>query len=269
MLNKFRALLKIANAQIHTELMYRMNYLIGLLKTFIFISAIYFLWKTLYSNGVVLNTTYDLNSMLIYAIIGSGLRIVTSSFICYYISDLVRTGNISLELLKPISFQARLLFRTIGDISQDLIYKFSIISILTFIVFRVDVSVIRIINVAKFIPLMVCGALIIFLIDYIIGLLCFWLTDLWGVNFFKTQLITILSGALFPLWIYPAMFRSVIELTPFPYIFGYPLDVLIRGATAQEYFRILSIEFIWIAVLFLVGRLIWHKGSKQIFVQGG
>jgi len=250
MKNKLFALLKISKIQIHIELVYRLNYFVGLLKYFLVIAASYFLWHSLYSNGTVGNVNYDFNSMLIYSIAGVGLGMTIKSRLCFYMGGLVRSGNIAIELLKPISFQARLLFRMLGDVAHNIIFQFAIVSTLAIIIFGVDIRVIKIHNVILFIPLMMCGTLITFFMDYIVGLMCFWLTEMWGVDFAKRKLVDILSGSLFPLWVYPVSIRKVMEFTPFPYIFGYPLDVLISGASAQSYIQILLIEILWIVVLF-------------------
>ena len=48
-----------------------------------------------------------------------------------------------------------------------------------------------------------CGILIMFLIEYILGLLGFWFQQTWILERFLNDFIRFLSGALVPMWVFP------------------------------------------------------------------
>ena len=267
--SKMIALGMIAKMQIQMAFVYRLNYFFGILSLFLPIAASYFIWDGVYSNIDSTTSGYDLQSILIYSIVGVGLRLTTNSTIINMIESLVNTGNISLELLKPLSFQARLLFADIGMTIRRVITEFMVVFILSIFLFKLDLSIIKFVNLAYFSVMITLGFILIFLIDYIVGLISFWLTQLWGINFAKRQMMSVFSGSLIPLSMYPAQLVTILEITPFPYIFGFPLDALVKGITPQRFMTIVTIDVVWIIGLFIVGRIIWHFGSKKVFVQGG
>ena len=183
--SKMIALGMIAKMQIQMAFVYRLNYFFGILSLFLPIAASYFIWDGVYSNIDSTTSGYDLHSILIYSIVGVGLRLTTNSTIINMIESLVNTGNISLELLKPLSFQARLLFADIGMTIRRVITEFMVVFILSIFLFKLDLSIIKFVNLAYFSVMITLGFILIFLIDYIVGLISFWLTQLWGINFAK------------------------------------------------------------------------------------
>ncbi|MFI3325216.1 MAG: ABC-2 family transporter protein [Clostridia bacterium] len=268
MLRKLLALCVVAKLQIQMAFVYRLNYLFGIISLFLPVAASYFIWTGVYSSGTV-DTGYDLQSILLYSVIGVGLRLSTSTNVITLFEGLVNSGNIALELLKPISLQAKILFTTIGDVIQGLLTKFFVVFLLAVFIFRLDILFIQPINILYFVALMLLGFFIVFLIDYLIGLISFWLTQLWGINFAKRQMMSVLSGSLIPLTMYPTALVTVLNYTPFPYIYGYPLDALIMGITSERFLEIVIIDLIWIIGLFVLSRIVWFFGSKKVFVQGG
>jgi ABC-2 type transport system permease protein len=150
-----------------------------------------------------------------------------------------------------------------------LLFEFSIIFIVSILVFHIELNEITIQNSLAFILLIGLGFIIVFFMDYMIGMTSFWVTQLWGFNFAKNQILTVFSGALIPIWVFPDGLKKIVEFTPFPYIYGFPLEVLIKGITLERLLEILLIDALWICFFFVIGRILWMRGSKRIFVQGG
>ena len=75
-----------------------------------------------------------------------------------------------------------------------------------------------------------------------------------------------LSGLLAPVASFPEYVKSWIYFTPFPYLIDFPANLLsgnetnIRGG--------LSIQFLWILLLFPVFRKIWSPGTKKYTAMG-
>ena len=75
-----------------------------------------------------------------------------------------------------------------------------------------------------------------------------------------------LSGLLAPVVSFPAYVKSWIYLTPFPYLIDFPANLLsgnetnIRGG--------LSMQIIWIFLLFPLFKKIWFEGTKKYTAMG-
>jgi ABC-2 type transport system permease protein len=268
-MGKFIALCMIAKTQIQLSFVYRINYIFGILSSFLTVFASYCIWSSIYTNNPRSGLEFNLNQILLYSTVGVGIRITTQTGVIGYIQNMVSTGAISVELLKPISLQLRVLFRDVGIIIRRLIFEFLVIFVISILIFRIKLDDITIQNSLFFIVLIILGFIIVFFMDYMISMMSFWVTQLWGFNFAKNQILTVFSGALIPLWVYPKSLKTIIEFTPFPYIYGFPLEALIKGITLERLLEILLIDALWICSFFVIGRILWMRGSKRIFVEGG
>ncbi|MEK4510180.1 ABC transporter permease [Paenibacillus sp. FSL K6-2524] len=263
-----RLLAKTIQIEFLTVLRYRVNYFFSVI-TFLFpILASYCLWTNLYSQANEYQP-YSINNMLLYSIIGVGMNYCLRSGVVITLEQMVKSGNISLELTRPVSFQLRLLYKDIGVSITNLTLRFCPALILCLIIFKLNLSQISIYGFLCFLLLITFGFLILFLIDFICGLLSFWVNQLWGINFIKNQTITLLSGALIPLWILPEGLKVIFKATPFPFIFGIPIEILISNVDKNIVLSSLITQFFWIIFLFILGRVLWHFGSRRIYVQGG
>jgi ABC-type uncharacterized transport system permease subunit len=85
----------------------------------------------------------------LYSIVGVGLRITTQTGVIGYIQNMVSTGAISVELLKPICLQLRVLFRDVGIILRRLLFVFFIIFVISSLIFRTKLNDITIQNIRQ------------------------------------------------------------------------------------------------------------------------
>lgn len=269
MINKLKAYFKITKIQLKFNLVYKVDFWFSLVAMFLKVLMVWFLWNSLYINANDQNFAFSLNNMLLYSVVGIGLNSTLNTGVTKKFNALINKGDIILMLLQPQSLQLRCLAIAIGDVINNLVLKFSIVFIASMIVFKLNISVITIQSFLLFLVLLFLGFIIIFLIDYICGLICFWTTQVWGINYAKKQLIFIFSGAFIPLWMFPMQFQIVLKHTPFPYIFSLPLEVLIGKINQAACVEAIMIQILWIVILFIVSRILWRLGSRIIFVQGG
>lgn len=108
-----------------------------------------------------------------------------------------------------------------------------------------------------------------YLVDYICGLICFWTTQVWGINYAKKQLMFIFSGAFIPISMFPEQLQSVLNFTPLPYTYSLPLEILLNEIPQGEYWEKILIQLIWCVLLYCLSRIVWNIGVKKVTIQGG
>jgi len=75
-----------------------------------------------------------------------------------------------------------------------------------------------------------------------------------------------LSGLIAPLDVYPESVRRVTELTPFPYLIYYPVNLLLgRGAPFE---RAALVLLAWGGFGWLMQRYLWRRGLARYSAMG-
>ncbi len=105
-----------------------------------------------------------------------------------------------------------------------------------------------------------------FAISYTFAMLAFWVERagsiqemIWLVNLF-------LSGMLAPLDFYPAAARHAADLTPFPYLIYFPVEILMGRQTHLGMGFLVMLG--WIAALILINRIMWSRGLRRYSAMG-
>lgn len=110
----------------------------------------------------------------------------------------------------------------------------------------------------------VCLAFAIrFLSAYCIGLLAFWFTQATALDDLYYVAAAFLTGSFAPLSFYPEAARAVIEWTPFPYLVYYPVRILNGTADGGEIARVLAVQAVWAALLWVLRAVLWRRGLRR------
>jgi ABC-2 type transport system permease protein len=107
---------------------------------------------------------------------------------------------------------------------------------------------------------------IMFNVDYVLGLLVLWTERIKAAEAWVYTMLYCLGGALFPLDLLAPDMRSLIELTPFPWMVSFPMALL--DGTADPW-RGFAMQALWIVIPVCVHRLLWKRGLKFFGAVGG
>ena len=108
--------------------------------------------------------------------------------------------------------------------------------------------------------------LIQFLIQSIVACLCFWTEKASSIERLLFIPTLFLSGLLAPVVSFPAYVKSWIYLTPFPYLIDFPANLLSGNETNIS--GGLSMQILWIFLLFPLFKKIWSEGTKKYTAMG-
>jgi ABC-2 type transport system permease protein len=99
-----------------------------------------------------------------------------------------------------------------------------------------------------------------FSLQYLIGLMTFWLEETWVLAVIAETIIQLLSGNIIPLDLFPEWAATMLSYTPFPYVTFIPVKTFM-GAGGGFLTAIANIVF-WTAMLNALILFVWKKGLK-------
>ena len=184
------------------------------------------------------------------------------------IADRVRTGDIAVDLARPVDLQLSWWARDLGRAAFVLPAR----GLPPLLVGALTVGVAPPDSWTAY-PLGVLSALVAvslsFMLRFLLNLAAFWVLDFRGIAGLYFVLIGPLCGLYVPVHLFPDWLRTLAYATPFPSMFQAPIDVLggrVLGAAAVG---VLAVQLAWLALLTLLGRLVLSRATRRLVVQGG
>jgi ABC-2 type transport system permease protein len=214
---------------------------------------------------------------------GSVEGITAGEFAAYYIVwTLVRNMNI---VFTPYGWEERIrqgelsgmLVRPVHPIHYDLAYfagwKFVVIllwlpiAVVLSLVFRptFDVSAVEVLVFA----VAIWGAYLIrSMLLWVLGMVTFWTTRVSALYelYFTAELL--LSGRLLPLALLPGWAMTLADWTPFPYTFGFPIEVLAGDLDTGELWAGLGLQAVWTVAGAVLVAVVWRFGIRRYSAVG-
>jgi ABC-2 type transport system permease protein len=251
-----------------TAISYRGEFFISSLSNLFFIFIIFNIWESIYTsapgrlNGMTFNDTF------IYLSLGSSLFIVFTTWCQWFVSDLIITGNIAINLIRPYDFQHSMLSSSLALLTVKIITTIIPTSLLLFVIFKIEIPVGY--NLVFFILSILPAFLISFYIDYMVGVTAFYTESIWGVAATKDAIVLLLSGVLIPLPFFPPALQKCLMFLPFQAIYNTPLKILIsENVSAGEYLIRIAIQCFWVIVLHFLSRFYYTRAIRVVTVAGG
>ncbi len=247
---------------------YRLNFLLQIIgPALVFLFVKYNLWSAIYSGDPnLLIKGFNFDQMIQYHFWAFVVGLVAQGHGAWNLADDIRMGRISSYLIYPFNFWE---FHTASWISFQIIQMF--ITTVTLLIFC-GLGVIQIPGITLFL----FGALYTlfiscfwFTIQYLTGLLAFWLEETWILRVSLSIISTFLSGAIIPLDLYPEAFAKALNYTPFPYLSYYPIQIFMGKVTNPTELSLgVAIIAFWTLILTFFNHKLWKKGIKLYTAAG-
>lgn len=247
---------------------FRFHFIFTSFSTLFYIVLVYFLWKAIYrSTGDVINGM-TFNDTFVYLALAVAIFGLFQTWTEWNMSRSVQSGEIVMDFIRPLDYQALILSIRLGFIISNLLT----ISLpaLALVIFVFDANIAFGMNILFFILAVMLAFLISFTFDFIIGLISFYTESIWGISTTKEAIILLLSGAVIPLQFFPEGLRAVVEKLPFQAIYHIPLKILIDGTlSGTDYLLLIVEQLVWLVVVVVISRLFFRVASRVITVNGG
>jgi ABC-2 type transport system permease protein len=235
------------------------NYLFGLFRIAILV-ALYGERESVAGVGVDGGVTY---MVLIQAVIG-----YLSLFGWFDLMQSVYTGEVSGDLLKPLSLYTLWMARDLGRAAVQFIFRGVLIIALYAPFFDLTFPA----DPAQWLGLgliLVLGWAVSFSWRFLVNLAAFWSPNALGLARFLFVISWFLSGFLMPLRYYPDWLVEIANLTPFPYMMNVVMDAFIGVLSGSDLAAVVLIQVGWIAVLGLLGQAVLRAGVRRLVILGG
>lgn len=259
---------KFASVSFQKQITYRFDYFMGILNGFLYVFIFTSLWRALYAQFPDdSHSGFTLSGIITYAVLAMVLRI-SFSMDDTVIYKRVQDGSVALDLIRPVSFYFMYLAESVGYSMFHILAR--AVPILAISTFMFDVQFgIGWNRLVLFAASAFFGYLILFMINFIIGLMAFWFFEVFPFQLLKYGFITLLSGGIVPIDFFPETMRHVIAMMPFQYILYTPTVILMGHVDAGQAATLVSYQAVWVVLLGLVSNATWRAGKKKLVIQGG
>lgn len=261
-----KSMLALAKMQIKQYTIYKSNFYLWTLNRVVEVIVYIFVWQAIY-NQTGNAGGFTIEQMVTYYILVFSI----SSFVAWGVDEdmarSIRKGRINKELLNPISYFQYYFGINLGEMAFALI-----IGISTLIICSIFWSItlpVSILHFILFIFLILIGIPITFFIQMIVGTCGFYTNSIWGMQVLKKAVISILSGVIAPVTLFPEWFQNLSKILPFKELIYTPIEIWLGNISVNEIVYIIIKQVIWAIILYVVAKVFFNHAVKKITINGG
>jgi ABC-2 type transport system permease protein len=258
--------LMLAKSSIHFDIAYPAWYWSHLIVTFSKLVLMVSFWSAVFDGKQLING-WDLSSLITYTVLSMLLNEYVNGA-SWELSNLIRTGQISVELLRPYDLHFRLMAQDVGATISNMMRTAVPLVLFMAFVYHLQFPV-TILAGILFLWTVIVAIVLGNLIDLIIGTMAFWLENMWGLRVFKAALFLFFNGALIPLNMFPDWLQHLCMWTPFPSLVYTPVGIFTGRIVGEPMWIACFIQLLWVVVIFIVLRMVWRVALRKVTVFGG
>jgi ABC-2 type transport system permease protein len=260
---------QIFNLGVQSQLIYRWNFLLRVLVSFVPLLGSVYLWGAVFS-GKGAFAGYDFNSMVAYFI--TMILIDTATVPNeddFQIAEDIREGRINSMLLKPIEYR---LYRFYLYAAARIVHS-------AFAVVPLGIAMIWLGHYYAKLPwlenlplalLATAGAAFIqFFFCFTLAMIAFWILDIGSVTFIIYSVEFLLGGHIFPIDAFPGWLQVVCLHLPFAYQYYFPAAILIGHLHGSALLTGFLWQWAWIGFFYVLSSIFWKRGLRQYTAVGG
>lgn len=250
---------------------YRVNFYVFIVGHLLQTSVLLYIWRAVYnsSSSDVING-FSFDDMIIYVVISTMTGLLVSNDVHWAVGSDVRTGDIAMNLIKPVNYQLRQYFSSVGGIVITFMYLFVPMWIgLTIYLLLSGGALPGVFQLLLYFTSTFLSSLLMFSINYLFGLAAFYVEYIFGFIFAKEAVMRLLSGELIPLVFYPAALLSVFEWLPFAGIVYTPVMIYLGKYQGDMIIKSVFIQVIWVGILLGTTQFVWNRAIKRLSILGG
>ena len=270
---------------------YRFKALMWSLSTLFNMLVQYYLWRSVYEevNGNFLGVTQG--EYLVYISFGVVFYNVISCMENMNIAEDIKSGNIAMNLCKPINYKTMVFFRHLGSKAGEFIGLIPLILVAFLLTNNTSFDLFRL---ALFSISTLFAFLLMFSFYYMVGIFTFWTTNYWGIQFFTNSIMGLFSGQLVAIEFFHQLGSGEVVLSglsilqnpffttfftlleklayclPFQSMYYTPMSIL-SGIikTPRDIGAHIVLQIIWLLVLNILTAIMWKRAQRKIMILGG
>ena len=265
-MNKYISYFKL---RYNVALQYRISAIAGIFTQFFWAIMEILIYMAFYKNGV--ETSISLKQVISYIWLRQAFYSLVNHVTDNEIRLSVENGNISYELIKPINLYWIWFSKTVA--------------------YRMATCSLKCIPILLIAPLLPGGmnlngpasilSLGLFALTLFIGLFIMSaVVNLFYISIFYTMtskgttsifyaLLSFFGGSLIPIPLMPEIWQKICYLLPFSLAIDLPFRIYSGNIGLIEGLKFVSIQFIWIAILIIIGNVLLDRILKKVVIQRG
>lgn len=253
---------------------YRMRYITGIATYGVFVGGQYAIWQAVFA-AKGLAPTDELNGLTLpqlatYLAVGYIARSAYFTNTDQEIAARFQSGDVTLDLLKPLSFHGQWLAQAAGETAFRVVFFAAPMAVVLVPLFGVLAPTGD--GWWQFPLLFLLAFLINAELNLMAGTASFWLEDITGLLSLKRNLIMLLSGLMVPLHYLGEWLGAVTSLLPFALLSYFPTMAYVGqlGVDGHPTFgHALMLGVVWFVLLHAGNLALWRLAQRRLEVQGG
>ena len=211
---------------------------------------------------------FGTNDFVVYFLVTFVVRQLTASWSSFQINWEVRHGILSMRLLKPVHPVVAYGIEALAAQPLRLVIALPV-AVLAFCIVGLDHLPADPWMWPLWIVSLAGSWLLVFVLNVAIGALAFFMEssnkvmDIWFALFF------VLSGYLIPIELFPPSARAVVDLLPFRYQIGLPVEILTGAYDRSGALWMIARQWGFVALFGALTAWIWRQGIRRFEAYGG
>lgn len=242
------------------SLQYRFSLVVYIGGYSIYIGVLLYLWSAIYSEGQSVGN-YTLSQLITYYILQLMINSIIFSYVSWDVIDNIKTGNFSNFLTKPLDYY--LYWFTINISGKMLEAVFIIITagIVSFFVSDYVSLPPHLSSMIYFVIAIILGIILAFEMDFCIGMITFWLTQVRTFKYMLQTMILFFAGAMLPLDLFPPVLTRIADFLPFRYLVYFPISIYL--GKIEDPLPSFAILIVWIILFLVLSRVLLVRGMRR------
>ncbi len=241
------------------SLVYRSAAVFQILGSVLLIAINIFLWRRLFEGD-----PQQIAYMTRYAILANIIALFFATDIAYNIGTKVATGDLAVDLIKPVHIFAMEWQRSLGNMASKFLLT-GLPVILVYIHFLGGSYH----HILLALLAVVLAHVLQILIYSLLGFLAFVLIEIWPFGRFLDDSIRLFSGAFIPLSLLPYPIDAIARALPFRFLYSFPLMLLFGDIQVAEIGSNFALMLLWIGIFAALNLLTFRSAVRRLALQGG
>lgn len=246
---------------------YRGTTLLNIVANAVWVAVLFYLWRSVFAARAQIGD-YSWSDMRTYILVAYAISTLLSFYSLAGMMNMIRTGDVATELLRPIDYMTMQLAQIFGAALVEGCLSGALAMLAG--VFLLDIAPPQgALAACLFFMSVWLGFLVKFLISFLVSLLCFRTTNGVGLIWMQTAVLNLLSGALIPLTFFPDWLRVFAQGLPFGSIVYTPVAIYLGKLEGGALWQALGFQIMWVAALWVLARVLWSPSVRALEIQGG
>jgi ABC-2 type transport system permease protein len=257
------------NFGVQNNIIYRWNFLIRVLVSFVPLLGSVYLWNAVFA-GKQAFAGYTFSSMVAYFIT---LILVDTLTMAneddFQIAEDIREGRINTLLLKPLDYRlyrfhlygaARLVHATfaLAPLGIAMIWLHGYFTGLPWLQ-----------NLPLALLATIGAAFIQFFFCFTLAMIAFWILDIGSVTFIIFSVEFLLGGHIFPIDAMPPWLQEVCLRLPFAYETFFPAALVVGHIHGAAIVAGFAWQWAWVGFFYVLSGILWKRGLRKYTAVGG